>query len=445
MKPCLRVGTSTRQALVASCLVVCAAVFIGNGPALGAANIQGTIGNVLSLDAEVLGGVGCRAWSLQDFGINKNQIVTLPACLNNRCPRVYQLGGGFLEPGGYICPGENTVAYSNDDDNQTFYQLVDAELGSGACNHAGYYAVQGMIARNGLVVSPTGDFRSAGCPGVAPTNCFERADESDSRQTPLDHVYIGYGTNDPHQLRRIGGLSPIPTVRVTSPTNTVCPSGQSFLTWDNPEMYTSTMKNGVASPVLGVRLYKNERSCTSCPDGAKAWVAIGDFDATSGPTGTCVPVSTSTWFALTVRVLGPHAATVVETGRVGDMGFVGANSQCVAGDFTVQRIASASARYIGRRRVVFSFTTGFEGGVTGYFVSRGTSPDGPFERVSTEIMPQGDGAHYSFSERLAGGWGPAAYYMIEIVQSDGTIESFGSTMAVLPRARRTLNDTPDFH
>jgi len=78
------------------------------------------------------------------------------------------------------------------------------------------------------------------------------------------------------------------------------------------------MKNGVASPVLGVNLYENPSPCGTPPNGQDGWTLIGSFGPFEGSTGSCYPwplPSETRWFATAVRVRGPSiGATVIETG-----------------------------------------------------------------------------------------------------------------------------------
>jgi len=195
------------------------------------------------------------------------------------------------------------------------------------------------------------------------------------------------------------------------------------------------MKNGVPSPVQGVNLYLNPSSCGACPDGAiGGWTPVGTFGPTAGSTGACVavPVNEGAWLALTVRLKGPgNGATTMETGIQGGVGFVGANSQCVGGP-TASRIVSLVARYAGRGTVNVNFTSGTEGGVQGFYVTRATSPTGPYTRVSDLLGATGDSSRYTFADHIRTNLGRLVYYQVEIVNNDGTIEHSGSTSVTTP-------------
>lgn len=317
---------------VASWIVISSAVFVVSPHSFGAHAVQGAVGNVTAADAADLKDVACRSWSTSDVTVNANQRGANPQCVNARCPRTYNKNP-MLEPGGYICPGEDTIAYSADKDNQVFYLLTDAQSFGDSCRHVGYYAVQGVVARSEAPVA--GDFRQAGCTGIAVVNCYERADNRSSRRSPISAASEKSGSKEGAATRpitSIGGLSPIPIVRVSYPGDD-CPSGQARLTWDEPELYKSTMKNDVPSPVKGVRLWSNSSPCGTCPDGNHGWKAGATFPVGAGSKGVCMPVDGPAWYALTVRLTGPNAlessSSEIETGRLGESGFVGANSLCV--------------------------------------------------------------------------------------------------------------------
>lgn len=399
--------------------------------ALGAQKISSSVRDVPPTDNAALNGtLACRAFSVSgaDTGINTNTT----QCLNVRCLRPYATST-FFGSGGYRCNSENTAGYNNDADNQTFYNLVDAEASAGTCNHIAFYSVQGQVASS-VIITNTGDDRQLGCPGTAQQNCFYAVNPGVGRATPLTNTAATYGPL-PHQIVNISGLSPVPTVHVTAPGGGGCAANEVHLTWEEPETYDPLMRNGVASPVQGVNLYRNDSSCGTCPDGVTGWNFVGAFPMGAGTTGTCVAITGDSWFALAVRVKGPSAgATTLETGRVNGVGFVGANSQCVSLTPTVIRIVSLRARYMGRSRVSVSWTAGTEGGVQGYYVSRASAASGPYARVSEAILPAGDGARYTFSERVLPDVG-GVYYRIDIVTGDGAESHSGIAAAIVPPPR----------
>jgi len=412
-------------ALVGVLVALVAAV---SAPAFAAQAIQGSARNVSSATNTALAGtLGCRTYSVSgaDIGINNNT----PTCANQRCLRPYNTAT-FFGTGGYRCNPEGTAAYNTDADNQTFYNLIDAEAGAGTCNHVAFYAVQGQVASSTVLVN-VGDDRQAGCPGTASINCFTAADIPNADQTPLTSTNASFGSV-PHQIASADSLSPVPTVRVSSPGAGGCAADSVRLTWDEPQDYAATMRNGVPSPVQGVNLYVNNAPCGGCPDGSTGWVQLSSQPLGAGSTGVCQQILGPSWFALTVRVKGPGTGpTTLETGRTGPTGFVGANSQCVAPAGTVAHIVSISARYAGRNTVNVNWTSGSEGGVSGYYVTRATTPAGPFTRIADQVATTGDGSHYTIADKVHNNV-RMMYYQIQVVKADGTTEMSGLASATLP-------------
>jgi hypothetical protein len=367
-------------------------------------------------------------------------------CADIRCVRGYDpavTGGGYSEL------DENTTAYSGDADNQTFFVLWDGQVLGGAANHIAYYAVQGGIVSNGTTNAPLGgDPYQANCAGDIPINCLELDDSRWPRTTPLASTNASYG-GPLHTIRSIGGLSPVPNVRAGNPGLT----GPIPLSWDAPDTFSGAMKGGPlgqpapTSPVKGVRIYKcaNQPCSGSGPLANDAcWQPLASVDlpntTTSDP--SCPTAGSCNWYAATVRLLGPGGGAMeVETGREvvtnppsssGILKFVGVNSQAVACGATSILISSVNARYAGRGTVDVSWTTGIEGSLRGFYVSRGTSPSGPFSHVSPLIPQTGDASTYQFSDHAKSGVNRVIYYQVEAIGADGTVTASGPTAVTIP-------------
>lgn len=423
-----------------------------------ATGMQAAVGEVPNADSLALGQIGARIYSIgvcpagASTGCAGGSTLTInantPACTDIRCLRTWTTLQADAGPGGYPSQVENTTGYNSDAENQTFYVLWDGQVNAGAGNHAAFYAAQGTVAASGT--PPLGHFRKAACGGTLAGNCFNRDDTTNSDQTPVQFVNAGY--QSAHTLSQIGGLSPVPTVRVGSP-GVGCAAGDSKLTWDDPALYTAAMNSNAnnppqptppPSPVMGVRLYTNHSPCSTNggqgPSGDLAgWTAGASFANGAGAAGTCVTVAGDTWYALTVRFRGPGAApSELETGISGSpaAGFVGANSQCVGNPATASRIVNLTARYAGRGSVNVSWTTGTEGGVQGFYVTRGTSASGPFTRVSEMVAPRGDGQTYAVQNKVHSALGRVQYYSIEVVNADGTSTQSGPAAVNLPAAKQ---------
>jgi hypothetical protein len=377
-----------------------------------------------------------------------------PTCLDARCT-AGSPGSGFgygeVFPGLYSQINEDTGGpngYCADADNKTYCTIYDAEVNAGLPNHIGYYALGCVIASNGTTNPVSGDPSLPDCPQNFGVNCMEIADSRFARSVPLSHTSADYG-GTPHSIRSIDGFSPIPTVRAA------VLAGNVTLSWDSPDDFAGAMNPGPtlpapASPLLGVRVWAADRSAGGgiCPPGPSgqdlSWQSIGTVNQPATTLGPIPgpPAGMCRYYALSVRFKGPGVDTdltsEIETGAKAGAasnpgsGFVGANSQAVGGPSTAILIARVNARYAGRGTVSVTWTTGVEGGVQGFYVSRGTSPAGPFTRVSQQITPRGDGSEYSFSDKAKAGAGRVVYYQIDAVNADGSVFHSGPTAVTIP-------------
>lgn len=279
--------------------------------------IQGTVGQVSAADAAALGQVGFRIWSALPGGTTDfNRNVT--SCRNVRCLRSY-VTNTTLAPGGYVGNPEATQVYNGDIPDQPFYELVDSSMHDAAANHIGFYGVSG-VAANGTGI---GNFLAAGCAGTTATNCFPRLDSS-LAAPPLSDTYAGYG-GAPNTIRAIGGLNPIPNVRIDSIV-----MGVANLSWNDPPTYVAAMRQSSSapappSPVRGVHLWQVVRigNCNSPAGNDPDWASVSSFDL--GQTTAQVALNLGadcTFFALTVRLIGPGGLpNEIETFRVGVSSF----------------------------------------------------------------------------------------------------------------------------
>lgn len=402
--------------------VVAIAVTALSAPAFAIRAIQGAVGEVSALDGAALGSVGFRIWSAFPGGesnINDN----VASCRNVRCMRTY-IVNTTLNPGGYVGNQENTSPYNGDVADQPFYMLADAEMNRSTGQHICYYGVGGVSANTAGV----GAFLGDGCPGTQATNCFDRLD-SGYGTVLLTDTYVSYGAGA-NEIRAIGGLNPVPTVRIASVAG-----GVATLQWDDPQTYAAAMRPSTTagappSPVIGVRLWKNDRvgGCTDPAGDDPGWTPIGEFGLGAGGTTDALPGGVSCrFYALSVRLVGPGGPPAeVQTFCVG------ANSQPVSTDPTAVRIVRFDAAYTGRGSVNVTWQSGIEGNTQGYYVTQSTSPNGQFTRVSEMVSARGDNSNYSFTHKVNAAQGRVYYYQLEIVGRDGTTATTSPAAVNLP-------------
>lgn len=410
-----------KKVLILGLAVLAAAAW--TAPSFAARGIQGAVGQVSSSDGAALGQVGFRIWSAQPGGTTLTINQNTASCVNVRCMRAYN--SSTLLGGGYVSNQEATQVYNADAQAQPFYLLADASMNDAGGNHIGYYGVSGVSADN---IAGAGSFLAAGCAGATGVNCFGRVD-STVAGPGLQFTVATYG-GPAHTIRPIGGMNPIPTVRVAKSGAVV------NLNWDAPPDYAAAMRAGgpnaptpPPTPVVGVRLYKhNSASCTE-PTGAGPWTPVADFGAGPGASSQPLPPSDGScdYYALTVLLTGPAGQGTVETFRPG------ANSQGVSNSpGTAVRIVRFDARYAGHGVVNVNWQSGVEGDLQGFYVTRSQNASGPFARVSDLIRAKGDNSSYSTTDRVAAGNGRVYYYQLEMLGRDGSVSNSSPAAVTLP-------------
>lgn len=401
----------------------------GIAPSFAARAIQGAVGEVSVADGAALGSVGFRIWSALPSGttaVNQNTA----SCRGVRCIRGYITNvvlGSPSQPsgGGYVGNQEATQVYNGDLPDQPYYELVDADMNHGAGNHIGYYGVAGVTANNAGI----GNFLARDCPPPTATNCFPRLDALFAGP-PLTHTNASYPPGT-HTIRAIGGLNPIPTVDVV--VGGACPTGMGCLSWRSPETYAAAMRASTTSPappspVLGVRVYRNfVQTCLDPLSTDPGWIPIGDFGMGNTSTQDPLPIEGTgcNFYALTVRLTGPGAASEIETFTIG------AHSFGVGSTQTAVRIVRFDARYAGHGVVKVGWQSGIEGDIEGYRITRSTSAGGPYTVVSDLFRAQGDGSSYQGSDRVPAA-GRSYYYQLQIVGRDGSVRTSSTAAATVP-------------
>lgn len=403
-------------------------VVAASAPSFAIRPINGAIGNVTASDNAALAplGVGLRVYSAMNGG-ETNFNDNTASCRNLRCVRNYSTLVN-LSPGGYIYNGEATQVYNGDIPDQPYYAFADACMNNSAANHIGFYSAAGVFG-NAAGIGASVDLN---CPGTQAQNCFPRVDSTNGARPDLTNTYQGFG--GAHTIRAIGGLNPIPNVRVA--VGGGCPPGVVCLTWDAPYDYStnlrpSTTSGGApSSPLDGVELFRNDRSgaCTDPSGDDAGWTSVGTFPQGPGASQQPLPggPTACSFFALKVRVVGPgHGDDLATT-------CVGVNSQPVAAPQTAVRIVRFNANYAGHGVVNVSWTSGIEGDVSGFFVTRSTSSTGPFSRVSSLQPAKGDNSNYSVADPVGTGAGRVYYYQLQVQNRDGSLTSSSPAAVTLP-------------
>jgi hypothetical protein len=400
----------------------------GAVPLYAARPIQGAVGEVTTADGAALGTVGFRIWSALPGGttvFNNN----LASCRNVRCIRSFVTNTNLASPGapgggGYVGNAEATNAYNADAQDAPFYELADASMADATGNHIGYYGVSGVTANN----AGTGQFLTQTCTTTAGQNCFGRIDLAYA-QPPLTNTSSSYGGTS--TIKAIGGLNPVPNVKVAS-TGT---PGSYLLSWGDPFSYANAMRPSTTapappSPVVGVALYKNDRPTGDCsaPAGNDAgWTKMASHGLGAGVNvPDSVPAGVGCrYYALKVELTGPGGSPAVMESALG------VNSQPAKGDATVVRISRFTTTYAGHGKVNVGWTSGVENDTQGYYVTRGLTANGPFQRVSPLVAAKGSNSVYSYTD-TPGTTSTTYYYQLQIVGRDGAMATSTPAAVTLP-------------
>lgn len=399
----------------------------GVAPSFAARVMQGTVGEVTTADAAALGTVGFRTWSALPGGttvFNNNTA----SCRMVRCIRSFVTNTSLAAPGapgggGYVGNQESTGVYNSDAQDSPYYELADASMSDTTANHIGYYGVSGVTANNAGV----GTFLTQACGTTGAQNCFGRIDAAYA-QAPLTNTSSSYGGTS--TIKAIGGLNPVPNVKVAS-TGT---PGSYLLGWGDPFSYAGAMRPSTSagappSPVVGVALYKNDRptgNCTAPAGNDAGWAKMASYGLGAGVNvPDTVPAGVGCrYYALKVELTGPGAAAVIESA-------LGVNSQPAKGDATVVRISRFTTTYAGHGKVNVGWTSGVEGNTQGYYVTRGLTANGPFQRVSPLVAAKGSNSVYNYTD-TPGTTSRTYYYQLQIVGRDGSMSTSTSAAVNLP-------------
>lgn len=305
----------------------------------------------------------------------------------------------------------------------TFNAVFDAERNGGAGNHQGFYAWNTGVVATGT----TSAWNTLNCVGTLAGDCLGNAAEANAR--PQTNVPAASGAVG-GSIGVIGGLSPIPVPKPSFVNATT-----TNVSWD---AVASTGKNPGVSPA-GYDLYvaKNAGGCGAAP-------APGAFSVLRTVTGNSTTVTdadlgisgpTGVYFALKIRYgvtpANPPDPAVAVVSR-----YLSANSACVAKGGLSANVYELAAKYAGKTNVEVSWKTSLEDGVRGFYVSRATTQNGPYVRVSDLIPAKGEASAYSFIDAIqvpAGTMkGSGLWYKVETIDIDDNAVEYGPTKAQMP-------------
>ncbi len=301
-------------------------------------------------------------------------------------------------------------------DNTIFYSIYDHEKNAGAGNHQGYYAwVSGTVVINSFSLwnSATLD-----CAGANATDCLGVGSSSNARSEASGVPASSGGPSLPNS----GGLSPIPVPKA-APGST---SSSFNLQWS---AISSVGENPGTAPA-GYEVWGARSANCSAPALAGSFQFVKLVAGTSTTVNlTEVPgTGDAVTFALKIRF--PAAGGTVMSTR-----FLSANGQCFLGGGLSANVYELAAKYAGKTNVEVSWKTSLEDGVRGFYVSRATSQNGPFARVSDLIPAKGEASAYSYIDAIQVPAGvtkaTGLWYKVETIDIDDNAVEYGPIKAQL--------------
>ena len=286
-------------------------------------------------------------------------------------------------------------------------------------NHQGFYGwVRGTVTDGS-----TSLWNDLNCAGVNGTDCLGVATSGNARSETTGVPSSSGGPAIPN----VGGMSPIPVPKA-APGST---SDSFNLSWG---AIASVGENAGAAP-LGYEVWGARTA--SCASAATA----GQFQFVKLVPGTSTTVLLSevpgtgeaVTFALKIRF--PAAGGTAMSTR-----FLSANGQCFLGGGLSASVYELAAKYAGKTNVEVTWKTSLEDGVRGFYVSRATTQNGPYARVSELIAAKGEASSYSFIDAVQMPAGAVKatglWYKVETIDIDDNAVEYGPTKAQLPGPNR---------
>jgi len=311
---------------------------------------------------------------------------------------------------GYRSYDSNPFNWNDQPNGTVFQSLFEYQTASGL--HTGYYAwVSGPVT-----VGETSAWNAAGCAGGNGQSCLGQATAANA----MDVLRVPGGDR-----LNVGGFSPLPV-----PRGARAATGTYQLDWD---AVTSVGDAPGGTPV-GYDIYVNKAAASgnACPapnrdqvtfvktvTGVNATVT----DAEIGGPADCVT------FALKVRFGTSGDGPVISR-------FVSAFGQTFSNSPLSSDVYDITARWLRANNVEVTWKTSLEDGVRGFYVSRSTSLNGQYERVSDLIQANGEPSSYNFIDTLTVTGKVTAsglFYKIESVDIDDQIATFGPVKAQMPK------------
>jgi hypothetical protein len=382
-----------------------------------------------------------RYWSTATNSVNAkcNDVCLIKPCVSEGGQDFCQISYGAKLANGYRGYDQDLFNFGAAD-GAVFNSLIEMEKNPLAGNHAGYFGWQvGPVVIN--ATSQWNNNTAFDCAGTQNFACVGVSNTS----TAKDASGVPSSSGGP-TLSRIGGFSPVPVPRASDIDG-----------------------DGNAGTQGGVRGFYELRWDPVSSVGKSAPVAAAGYEiyaarttGTSGTPGSCTVPTPVNFGVLPVKTVTGSQATVSDAELGGPLGanecvtfalrvrygqsadglvvksrYLSANSQGFFGSGGLSAtVYELSAKYAGKTNVEVSWKTSLEDGVRGFYVSRSTTQNGVYSRVSDLILAKGEASAYSFIDTIQPPAGnvkaTGLWYKVETIDIDDNAVEYGPTKTQLP-------------
>lgn len=304
----------------------------------------------------------------------------------------------------------------------------DLELNDGTAQRTGYYGWATGTINDG----DTYLWYAEDCVGTLTASCLGPLNPASGEGHEIPNVPFGEGTDS--VLENEYGMRPIP---VPKPQGYDPATGIIDYAWEPASNVGPTALD--ADYELWYFVDDGSDGLCDFPIAGSDFTYLKDVPETTGTIDVVNELglgatSQNCVFAALKIVYPPAGGTDKITTR-----YVSRSGQAVylADDGTAVTVTNIQAKWIGGTNVQVSWETGLEDGLVGFYVTRGLSANGPFERVSDLIRANGEPSAYNFIDRISIPGGlqtvpEGLFYQIETIDIDDEILEFGPVQADLP-------------
>lgn len=317
---------------------------------------------------------------------------------------------------------ENTSAFGiTPPDGQEYQSAFDMQTGAGTPNHVGYYGWTAKVVN----ASDTSKANVKDCTGLNAGSCLGNANTANS----TDRSGVPNTDGGAAGVQRYAGLSPIPAPRVTNYNRT---TGVINLGWD------AVTSNTGGKTAAGYDIFQatGVKSGTTCPAPSDAQLVFLKSSATNSATVNRSELASTpgdnkcATFAIKLNY-GNNTGGPIKSR------YVSSNGQAINldGGGGAASVFDITAKWASANNIEVNWKTSLEDGVRGFYVTRATTENGAYVRISSLIAAKGEPSAYTFVDAVPTQGVQKAtglYYKVETVDIDDNVAAFGPAKAQLP-------------